>query len=130
MIIVGVPMVKLDGVNLFGESEEEIEVGSIGRESVERTVTGLDGVMSIDLGGRGRKIRQKGEIRARSGEELKGKIEEVSAFIDGNTHTLTTSRGQTFEDIRVDSVSVKNERTSGGGVVADYEVIYRQLTVQ
>jgi hypothetical protein len=121
--------VTLDGIVLFGDGETEIEVGSVARESVERAVVGLDGVMSIDLGGRGRKIRQKGEIRARSRAELQGKVEEISSFIDGDTHTLTVSQGETFENVRIDSVSVKNERDSGGGVVADYEVIYRQLTV-
>jgi hypothetical protein len=82
------------------------------------------------LGGRGRKIRQKGELRARSRAELNSKVEEISSFVDGDTHTLTTSQGGIFENVRVDSVSVKNERVSGSGVVADYEVIYRQLTVQ
>jgi hypothetical protein len=123
-------MVNLDGVRLFGEAEEEIEVGSFARECIERATANLDGVMSIDLGGRGRKIRQKGEIRARSRAELNSKIEAISNFIDGDTHTLTTSQGEVFENVRVDSVNVKNERVSGSGVVADYEVIYRQLTVQ
>jgi hypothetical protein len=85
--------------------------------------------MSIDLGGRGRKIRQKGEIRARSKAELNSKIEAVTSFVDGDTHTLTTTQGETLENVRVDSVSVKNERDSGGGLAVDYEVIYRQLTV-
>lgn len=122
-------MVNLDSVRLFGEAEEEIEVGSFARECVERAVVGLDGVMSIDLGGRGRKIRQKGEISARSRAELNGKIEAISSFVDGDTHTLVTSQGEMFENLRVDSVSVKNERVSGSGVVADYEIIYRQLMV-
>ena len=122
-------MVNLDGVRLFGEAEEEIEVGSFARECVERAAVGLDGVMSIDLGGRGRKIRQKGEIRARSRAELNGKIEVISSFVDGDAHTLVTSQGETFENLRVDSVSVKNKRVSGSGVVADYEIIYRQLMV-
>ncbi len=43
-------MVNLDGINLFGEGESQIEVGSFGRESIERSAAGLDGVMSIDLG--------------------------------------------------------------------------------
>ena len=120
--------VNLDGNRLFDEAAT-IEVESVRRESVERAAAGLDGVVSIDLGERGRKIRQKGEIRARSKAEMKEKIEAVSAFIDGNTHTLTDCEGRTFEDVRVDSLSVENERVSGSGVVADYEIIYRQLTV-
>ncbi|MGA2171652.1 MAG: hypothetical protein ABSG82_01385 [Sedimentisphaerales bacterium] len=122
-------MVSLDGVRLFEEAETEIEVGSFARESIERAVAGLDGVASIDLGGRGRKIRQKGELRARSRIELNSKAEVISAFMDGGTHTLADSQGETFENVRVDSVSVKNERTSGSGVAADYEIVYMQLMV-
>jgi hypothetical protein len=118
--------VNLDSKKLFDEAAT-IEVESVRRESIERVAAGLDGVMSIDLGERGRKIKQKGEIRARSKAELKSRIEAISAFIDGDTHILTNSEGQTFEDLRVDSVSIENERGSGSGVVADYEVIYRQL---
>jgi hypothetical protein len=121
--------INLDGNKFFDEGAT-IEVESIRRESVERAAAGLDGVLSIDLGERGRKIKLKGEIRARSKAELKSRIEAISAFIDGDTHTLTDSEGQSFEDVRVDSVSVENERVSGSGVVADYEIIYRQLTVQ
>jgi hypothetical protein len=122
-------MVNLDGINLFGEGESQIEVSSFGRESIERSAAGLDGVMSIDLGGCGRKIRQKGEIRARSKADLDSKVGAISAFIDGDTHTLVGSQGETFENLRVDSVNVKNERVSGAGVVADYEVVYTQLMV-
>ena len=122
-------MVNLDGINLFGEGESQIEVGSFGRESIERSAAGLDGVISIDLGIRGRKIRQKGEIRARSKADLASKVGAISAFIDGDTHTLVGSQGERFENIRVDSVSVKNERESGSGVVGDYEVVYTQLMV-
>jgi hypothetical protein len=122
-------MVNLDGINLFGEGESQIEVGSFGRESIERSAAGLDGVISIDLGERGRKIRQKGEIRARSKAELDSKVGAISAFIDGDTHTLVGSQGERFENARVDSISVKNERESGSGVVADYEVVYTQLMV-
>ena len=120
-------MVNLDGINLFGEGESQIEVGSFGRESIERSVAGLDGVISIDLGERGRKIRQKGEIRARSKAELDSKVGAISSLVDGDTHTLVSSQGKTFENLRVDSVSVKNERESGSGVVSDYEIVYVQL---
>jgi hypothetical protein len=113
---------------LFDEAAT-IEVESVRRESIERAAAGLDGVMSIDLGERGRKIKQRGELRARSKEELESRIEAISAFIDGDTHTMVGSKGETFENVRVDSVSVRNERVNGNGVVADYEIIYRQLTV-
>jgi len=121
--------VSLDGQELFDEPVT-IEAESAQRESIERSSAGLDGVVSIDLGGRGRKVRQKGEIRARSKTELNSRVEAISALMDGDTHTLVGSQGETFENLRIDSVSVKNERISGSGVVADYEIIYTQLMVQ
>lgn len=119
---------NLDGEKLFDEGAT-IEIESVRRESIERAAAGLDGVVSIDLGNRGRKIRQKGELRARSKTELNNKIETISAFIDGDIHTLTSSEGDTYQNVRMDSIDIHNERLSGSGVVADYEVIYRQLTV-
>jgi hypothetical protein len=113
---------SLDGIILFGDTDSQVEVGSFTRESIDRSATGLDGVVSIDFGERGRKIKQKGELRARS-------TEAMQAFMDGNTHTLAGLQGQVFENIRIDSVSVRNERASGGGVVADYEIVYMQLMV-
>jgi hypothetical protein len=106
-----------------------IEAESLRRQSIERSAAGLDGVVSIDLGGRGRKIRQKGELRARSKTELNSRVEAISALMDGDAHTLANSQGETFENLRIDSVGVKNERVSGSGVVADYEIIYTQLMV-
>jgi hypothetical protein len=120
--------VKLDQNRLFDEAAM-IEVESIRRESIERATAGLDGVMSIDMGNRGRKILQKGELRARSKAELSKRIEAISAFIDGDTHTLAGSEGNTYDNVRMDSIDIKNERVSGSSVVADYEIIYRQLTV-
>jgi hypothetical protein len=120
---------SLDGIILFGDTDSQVEVGSFTRESIDRSATGLDGVVSIDFGERGRKIKQKGELRARSTEELNKKVEAMQAFMDGNTHTLAGLQGQVFENIRIDSVSVRNERASGGGVVADYEIVYMQLMV-
>ncbi|MGD0077109.1 MAG: hypothetical protein ABSB91_00625 [Sedimentisphaerales bacterium] len=120
--------VNLDGNRLFDETAM-IEVESIRRESIERAAAGLDGVVSIDLGNRGRKILQKGELRARSKAELNKRIEAISAFIDGDTHTLAGSEGNTYDNVRMDSMDIKNERVSGSSVVADYEINYRQLTV-
>jgi hypothetical protein len=120
--------VNLDGYRLFDEPVT-IEVQSNRREAIERSVAGLDGTVSIDLGGRGRKIRQKGTLRARSKTELDDRVAVISGFMDGKTHTLVTSEAQTFENLRIDSISVKNEKVSGAGVTADYEIVYTQLMV-
>lgn len=119
--------VTLDGQNLFDEQRLEIELGSFKRDSVERAVAGLDGVLSVDMGGRGRKIKQKGALRANSRAQMNNRINTVSAYMDGDTHTLLTSDGEQFDNLRMDSFKVSKERTSGGGIVVDYEIVYTQL---
>jgi len=119
--------VTLDGQVLFDEQHLEIEAGSFSRDSVQRSVPGLDGVLSIDLGGRGREVKQKGVLRARSKAELNNKIEAVSAFMDGDTHTLHVGGDEEFCDVRMDVFNTSNERTSGSGMSIDYEIVYTQL---
>ncbi|MBN2138411.1 MAG: hypothetical protein JW720_11450 [Sedimentisphaerales bacterium] len=122
--------VTLDGQILFGEHQPDLEAGSFSRDSMELVVPGLDGVLSIDLGGRGRRIRQKGVLRAASRAQLQAKVEAVSAFMDGGTHVLGAGDGREFCDVRVDSLELSNERTGGGGVSIDYEITYMQLKAQ
>lgn len=121
--------VSLDGQALFDERQLEVESGSLVRDSIERAVAGLDGVLSIDLGGRSRRIKQTGSLRAGSMAELNGRIAAISAFMDGDTHVLTISGGREFGDLRMDSFSTSRERTSSSGVSIDYEIIYMQLKV-
>lgn len=117
----------LDEQILFDEQQLKIEVGSISRDSLERTVPGLDGMLSIDLGERDRKIKQKGTLRAMSRTQMSERMSAISACMDGDTHTLVTDDGQEFDNLRMDVFKVTNERTSGGGVAVDYEIVYTQL---
>jgi len=119
----------LDGQILFDERQLEIELGSVSRDSIERAVPGLDGVLSIDMGGRGRKIKQRGVLRAKSRSQMDDRIKAISAYIDGDTHTLVTGDGEEFDNLRVDVFKVSKERVSGGGVAIDYEIVYTQLKV-
>ena len=119
----------LDGQALFDEQQLEIEVGSFGRDSMERTVPGLDGVLSIDLGGRDRKITQKGTLRAASRSQMDERASVISACMDGDIHTLVTDSGEEFDNLRMDVFKVTRERSSGTGLVIDYEIIYTQLVV-
>ncbi|NIP23356.1 MAG: hypothetical protein GWN67_04500 [Phycisphaerae bacterium] len=122
--------VALDGQSLFGSQQLEIEMGSISRDSIERAMPGLDGILSIDLGGRGKEIKQRGVLRAKSRAQMNERISEISAFIDGNTHTLITDGGEEFNDLRMDVFKVSKERAGGGGVAIDYEIVYTQLKVR
>jgi len=119
--------VTLDGQSLFDEHQLEIEQESLYRGSIERAVAGLDGVLSIDMGGRGRKIRQRGILRAQSRTQINARINAISAYMDGKTHTLATSDGEKLENLRMDSFNVNRERAGGGGMSVDYEIVYTQL---
>jgi len=122
-------MVTLDGQNLFDGQQLEIEQDSIQRDSAEKTVPGLDGILSIDLGSRGRKIKQKGILRAKSRSQMNEMIKAVSAFMDGKTHTLKLSSGDLVEYLRMDVFKVGKVQPSGAGLVVSYEIVYTQLAV-
>jgi len=119
----------LDGQKLFDERDFKIEPGSVSRDSIERTVSGLDGVLSIDLGRRSREIKQRGVLQAKSPSQMHERINTISAYMDGNTHTLATSNEEEFDNLRMDAFKATNNRVSGGGFCCDYEIIYTQLVV-
>jgi hypothetical protein len=119
----------LNGQNLFDEQTLQIEVGGISRDSVERSIAGLDGVIEIDLGQRGRIVKQSGSLRAPSRAKLKDKLSLIRDYMDGYAYTLIAANGERFENVRIDVFKTKNERPSGTGLVIDYEIIYTQLLV-
>ena len=119
--------VILDGQDIFAEHELILERGSIHQNSIERTVPGLDGVLSIYQGRSSRKIKQRGVLRAESRPRMDETIRTISGYMDGNTHTLKTSNGEELEHLRMDSFRVSKEGFSGNGLWCDYEIIYTQL---
>jgi hypothetical protein len=118
----------IDGQAVFDEQPLEIETGSFNRNSLEKAVPGLDGMLTIDLGRRGRKIKQTGTLRAKSRVRMDEKIADISIYMDGRTHTLITGDGRQYQDLRMDSFKVANERMDGVYIVVDYVIIYMQLT--
>jgi hypothetical protein len=119
--------VTLDGNTLFDERGLRIEAGNHCRAHVERAVSGLDGVLSIDLGQRTREIRQTGELHAASRAAMSIRVASISAFLDGGTHALTIVGGQEYCNVRMDSFKILDERIGGPGVVVEYEILYTQL---
>ncbi len=117
----------LDGKDLFDNQQLEIELESVSRDSIERTIAGVNGVLSVDLGSRGRVIRQKGVLRAATRVQMDAKIGLITANIDGSTHTLVTGSGEIFDNLRMDSFKERKERVTGSGLACDYEIVYRQL---
>ena len=57
------------------------------------------------------------------------RISVISAYMDGDTHTLAAGSGKKFDNLRMDVFKVSKERASGGGVAIDYEIVYTQLEV-
>ena len=121
--------IALDGQKLFDEQQFEIEAGSVNRASIDRSVAGLEGVLSIDLGGRGRKIRQSGLLRAQSREKMQQRLEKISNCMDGKSHVLAIDNDEVFENLRMDVFKAGRQRAEGGGVCCDYEIVYTQLKV-
>ena len=119
----------LDGQSIFDERHLKIELGSVHRDSMERMVPGLDGVLSVDLGRRSRVIKQHGALQAKSKLQMNDRISLISAYMDGKTHTLVANSGEEFGNLRMDVFKVSNERTGGLGVVVDYEIVYTQVKV-
>ena len=119
--------VTIDGQTLFDEHQLEFETGSFNRDSIERRMPGLDGVLSIDLGRRCRKVKQTGTLRARSRAQLNERINAISAIMDGDTHALVTDSAETLNNLRMDSFETNKEQTDGIGIVVDYEIVYTQL---
>lgn len=117
----------LDGQALFDERDLQVEVGSRTRACVERAVCGLDGMLSIDLGRRPRQIRQTGTLRAASRAALRLRIEAITAFIDGATHTLVAADGAQYTDLRMDTFRQLSEQVGGPGLVVAYQIVYTQL---
>ena len=119
--------VTLDSQTLFDEQALDIIIGSYRRDSIERLVPGLDGEISIDLGRRGRQIKQTGTLRAKSRNQMNERIAAISAYMDDDTHTLVMSSGLELAGLRMDSFNVCGEHTDGTGIIADYEIVYTQL---
>jgi len=119
--------VTLDGQAVFDDQELALVVGSASRAALERSVAGLDGVLSIDLGARSRRLRQTGALHAAGRAALSARLDAITAFLDGQTHTLTTAEGRTYCNVRMDSFQLLRERAGGPGIVVEYEIAYTQL---
>ncbi len=117
----------LDEQAVFDEQELTILIDSPSRASLERSVAGLEGVLSIDLGARCRQIRQTGTLRAAGRAAMNARLDTIAAFLDGRTHTLTTTDGRSYSKLRMDRFRQANEQAAGPGIVVEYEIVYTQL---
>jgi hypothetical protein len=97
--------------------EAFFEAGSIHRGVIERGVNGLDGICSIDLGGRGREVAVEGILRAASGKGLDSFTETIESKMDGRVCKISIDDGREFEDVRID-IFETTEREFGGSSVS------------
>jgi len=95
------------------------------RDSVEKSAAGLDGVVSVDLGRRKRKIKLCGIIESQSRSGLDKKKELLNALLDGKVHTLRTDTE--YENVRIDSFEVVKDNHSGKGIGCEFELELSQL---
>lgn len=117
----------LDGKTLFDEQDLHITLGSLERAAIKRSIPGLDGLASIDLGFLARKIRQRGILRASSRTQMNSRLAAIESLLDGAPHILRTSDGRQYADLRVDAFKELDRRLEGTGVVIEYEITYTQL---
>ena len=119
--------ITLNGKSIFGHGDHTLQVGSWGRQIKERRFAGVDGVMSIDLGRGGRKLKQGGWLTAASRAALQKMCEEISAYIDGQADVLVDANGTVYAKVRMDSFGLLTEVCTASPVRCEYEVTYTQL---
>ena len=115
----------IDGTIEFDQLELKVE--SWQRDTIERNIAGLDGVLSIDKGGRGREVFQKGVLRAVSDAGIYDKLRNISVLMDGRSHSLVLSDGRVFDNLRVDLFEADEKRFSGMDVWCEFSILYTQL---
>lgn len=116
--------VRLDGMAEF--EQIQLQEGSWDRAEIERSVNGLDGVVSVDGGLRKRPLIQAGLLRAFSAASLRQKLEEVQSFADGGVHRLSLSDGRSFDSVRIDRFTAEEPVYDGAGVSVGFEIRYSQ----
>ena len=107
--------------------EAVFAAGSIRRGVIERSVGGLDGVGSIDLGGRGREISVEGILRAASGKGLDCITDIIESKMDGGSCVLSTDDGRVFGDVRIDMFETGERQFGGSSVSCKCKLMCRQL---
>lgn len=119
--------IQFDGQSFFHNGRHIVQPLSWRRDSIDRGFGGLDGVVSVDLGLRKRKLKQRGFLSALSVPALMQLIDDISAYIDGQCHTLVDQHGVSYSNARMDHFSLVGPIAVGNQVQGEYEIIYTQL---
>lgn len=116
---------KIDDTIQFEQTSFNADTWS--RDCDDRSVVGLNGVVSVDMGLRTRRIVQKGLLRSISKDTLSGIISNIAELIDGSEHTVNLEDGRSFEHLRIESVDFDQPQTSGTGAACSFKITYTQL---
>jgi len=120
--------ITFDSQAIFGVGEHAIRPLSWRRETLDRGFAGLNGVMSLDLGRRERKLKQHGQLSANSIAALLSMMENIATHIDGKSYELVDQNGCSYADIRMDNFTLLGPINTGNQVRCEYEIIYTQLS--
>jgi len=116
-----------DGQRLFGSGPHSVTAQSWRRQVIERGFAGLNGLISIDLGRRGREIKQTGRLAATSMAALKKMMDGISVYIDGQCYSLVDQDGTEYTNVRMDSFDMSDPVVTANQVSCGYEIVYKQL---
>lgn len=120
-------MIRLDGQELFASGPAGLLPGPQARELRQRGLAGLDGLVVVDLGRRGREITQTGRLQADTLESLQDQFAAIEAFADGNEHSLEDDLGRRFPRVLLESFQLTTPIQRGRGYFCDYRAQYREL---
>jgi len=120
--------IMFDGRNIFGGGQHQLTPLSWRRETVDYGFSGLDGVVSIDSGLRGRKLKQHGTLTAKSVAALTELMETISGYIDGQGYKLVDQNGISYGNVRMDSFTPSGPVAVGNQACCEYEIRYTQLS--
>ena len=120
--------VTIDGLRVFGEGEHVLRAGSWQRKTIDQGFAGLDGVVSVDLGMRNRKLKQHGYMSAGNVRALTELIDAICVYIDGRVHELVDQDGVSYASVRMDAFSLVGPISKGSQARCEYEAIYTQLS--
>ena len=127
--MVATGIITFDGKAIFGHGSHHLEAGSWRRERVDRGFCGLDGILSLDLGCRERRLIQRGELSSTSSGAIQAMAANISNYLDGSVYELTDGYGETYSNVRMDSFELTKPMCTGLPARCEYKIQYTQLNI-
>lgn len=114
---------------LFGIGQHTVLPKSWQRATKDEAFAGLNGVLSVDMGRRGRKIVQQGSLSAKSVKALTQMMDAITAYINGQAYELVDENGCVYSAVRMDHFQIVGNIKLGHPVSCAYEIEYTQLGI-